>query len=169
MISIVGKSGSGKTYLLTKIIRELKERGLRVAIIKHHSHGDFEIDKEGKDTWKFYQSGADAVMISSPVKQALIRRMDGEESLDEIVERFLEDYDIVLTEGFNREGKRRIVIVDSEEDLRYFAHGEILAVVGKNPVGDFLRFDPDDIKGIADFIVKMEKGHCSENCSEKNK
>jgi len=55
-----GKSNSGKTTLLVKIIREAKRRGWRVAILKHDVHG-FEMDKPGKDTWRHAQAGADIV------------------------------------------------------------------------------------------------------------
>ncbi len=157
MLSIVGKSGSGKTHLILRLIEEIKKRGYTIAIVKHHAHGDFEIDKEGKDTWKFYNGGADAVMISSPVKQALIRRTDGEESVRNLYERYLRDYDIVITEGFNREGLPRIVIADSEEDLNHFSHGEIIAVVSRNEISGFRTLSPDDVGEIADIIIGFEK------------
>jgi len=157
MLSIVGKSGSGKTHLILRLIEEIKKRGYTIAIVKHHAHGDFEIDKEGKDTWKFYKGGADAVMISSPVKQALIRRTDGEESVRALYERYLRDYDIVITEGFNREGLPRIVIADSKEDLNHFSHGEIIAVVSRNEISGFRTVSPEDVVEIADIIISFEK------------
>jgi len=70
VVSIVGKSNSGKTTLLEKLIPELKRRGYRVATVKHDTHG-FEIDRPGKDTWRLAQAGADAVVISSGDKLAL--------------------------------------------------------------------------------------------------
>ena len=157
MLSIVGKSGSGKTHLIIRLIEELKKRGFTVAVIKHHAHGDFEIDKEGKDTWKFYNSGADAVMISSPVKQALIRRVEGEESAKILYERYLKEYDVVLTEGFNREGLPRIVVADSEDDLEHFSHGEVLAVVSRKEIKGYRTISPEDISEIADLILDFEK------------
>ena len=51
IVSIVGTSGSGKTTLLVKVISELVSRGYRVATLKHDAHR-FEIDKEGKDSWR---------------------------------------------------------------------------------------------------------------------
>ena len=56
MVSFAGNSGSGKTTLLEKVVRELKERGYRVAVIKH-SHHSFELDIPGKDTWRFAAAG----------------------------------------------------------------------------------------------------------------
>ena len=77
VVSIVGKSNSGKTTLLEKLIPELKRRGYRVATVKHDTHG-FEVDQPGKDTWRLAQAGADAVVISSSDKLALIKRVRDE-------------------------------------------------------------------------------------------
>jgi len=42
IISVVGKSDSGKTTLIERIIPELTKRGYRVATVKHDVH-DFDI------------------------------------------------------------------------------------------------------------------------------
>ena len=57
ILSIVGKSNSGKTTLLEKLITELTGRGWRVATIKHNKHG-FNIDHEGKDSYRHKKAGA---------------------------------------------------------------------------------------------------------------
>ncbi len=151
LISFVGTSDSGKTTILTKIIPKLVEKGIKVAVIKHHAHGDFEIDKEGKDSWKLYNSGAD-VVISSPVKMAFIKRAN-DDSLDYIFERYLNgDYDLVLTEGFSRAGKDRIVVLNNPEKLEHFMHGKILAVICDERIDGYPWFRRDEIDRIADFI-----------------
>ncbi|WP_457590479.1 molybdopterin-guanine dinucleotide biosynthesis protein B [Geoglobus sp.] len=157
LISFVGTSDSGKTTILTKIIPILVERGLKVAVVKHHAHGDFEIDREGKDSWKLYNSGAD-VLISSPVKMALIKRAESD-SLDFVYERYLKgDYDLVITEGYSRAGKDRIVVLDRPEKLDYFRHGKILAVVCDEPVNGYITFRRDEVEKIADFVYSLVKG-----------
>ncbi|MBE8538850.1 molybdopterin-guanine dinucleotide biosynthesis protein B [Geoglobus acetivorans] len=161
LISFVGTSNSGKTTLLTKIIPKLREKGLRVAVVKHHAHGDFEIDREGKDSWKLYSSGAD-VVVSSPVKMAFIRRAEND-SLDWIFDRYLNgDYDLVLTEGFSRAGKDRIVVVNHPEEIGRFTHGRILAVVCDADVEGFPAFKKDDVDGIVRFILELvgNEGRC---------
>ena len=60
IISIVGKSESGKTTLLESLIIELKQRGYKVAIIKHAGE-DFELDKQSKDSWRLSQAGSEVV------------------------------------------------------------------------------------------------------------
>ena len=67
IVSIVGKSGSGKTTLLEKVVAELTKRGYNVGTIKHDVHG-FEIDYEGKDSWRHKKAGAKTVVLSSPDK-----------------------------------------------------------------------------------------------------
>ena len=68
ILSIVGKSKSGKTTLVEKIIAELKRRNYRVATIKHHSHPGFEIDHPGKDSWRHAQAGSDHAVVAAPDK-----------------------------------------------------------------------------------------------------
>ena len=100
IISVVGKSGVGKTTFLEKLIAELKRRGYRVAAIKHDVHG-FEIDRPGKDSWRLAQAGSDSVVIASPQRLALIKRLDGEMAPGEIAA-LLAEVDIILTEGYKR-------------------------------------------------------------------
>lgn len=111
VISVVGSgSNLGKTTILCEIIKELKNRGYRVATIKHHHKGDFEIDKPGKDSWKHGQAGADVVVVSSPVKIAKIEKLEEEYSLDEIL-KTIKNVDIILTEGYKRESKDKIEVL----------------------------------------------------------
>jgi molybdopterin-guanine dinucleotide biosynthesis protein B len=113
IISIVGRSNSGKTTLIEKIIPELKKRGYKVGTIKHDAHG-FEIDYEGKDTYRHFKAGTDTVVIASSKKMALIKRLNHSLSLDELVERFFQDMDIVITEGYKTQDKPKIEVFRSE-------------------------------------------------------
>jgi molybdopterin-guanine dinucleotide biosynthesis protein B len=154
VVSIVGKSNSGKTTLIEKLIPALKRRGYRVGTIKHDVHG-FEMDKEGKDTYKHFHSGADAVLISSPKKMALIKRVERELPLDELVKQFYPDMDIVITEGFKRLDKPKIEVFRPSihpQPLCTAADNRI-AIVSDAPVeADCPRFDIDDVESLADFI-----------------
>ncbi len=99
-VSFVAKSGTGKTTLLEKVIRELTRRGYRVGTIKHDAHR-FEIDHEGKDSWRLTRAGASPMVISSAEKLAMVHPNGrGEMTLEEIIYRFMTETDIVLTEGY---------------------------------------------------------------------
>ncbi len=99
-VSFVAKSGTGKTTLLEKVIAELTRRGYRVGTIKHDAHR-FEIDHEGKDSWRLTRAGASPMVISSAEKLAMVHpNARGEMTLEEIIHRFMTEADIVLTEGY---------------------------------------------------------------------
>jgi molybdopterin-guanine dinucleotide biosynthesis protein B len=99
VISFVGSSNSGKTTLVEQVIRILTEKGLRISLIKHDAHG-FEIDHEGKDTWRHKQAGAVRVLISSPAKYAMIS--DGEADLGDMLYMAGDgDIDLIVIEGTN--------------------------------------------------------------------
>lgn len=160
IVSVVGRSDSGKTTFLEKLIPALKTRGLRVAVVKHDSHG-FEMDRPGKDTWRLRQAGADAVMISAPHQMALIRSgLDREATLDELAELVSSDVDLVLTEGYKSGDKIKIEVsraaISGGELL--CSREELLAVVadGPRPV-DVPNFDLDDAGGVADLLVDYVK------------
>ncbi len=101
VVSIVGTSGSGKTTLLEKIVKELVKKGYSVGTIKHDAHG-FEIDREGKDSWRHKKAGAETVALSSPGKLAVIKDVKGEWPPERIASSFFHDSDIVITEGYKK-------------------------------------------------------------------
>lgn len=156
VVSIVSKKDSGKTTLLEKLIPELKARGYRVGTLKHDTHG-FDIDHKGKDTWRHKQAGAETVVIASPWKVSVIKDVTQEPSLAQLVEHYLADMDIVLTEGYKREGRAQIEVFRStahREPLH--AKGErntLVAVVSDVTVDLGVPcFHLDDTAGLADFI-----------------
>jgi len=99
IVSIVGKSSSGKTTLLEKLIKELKSRGYRVATVKHAPR-ESSFDEPGKDSWRHVRAGSEAAVISSSDKLVLIKPLGGEAGFEQIAHLLGEDYDIILAEGF---------------------------------------------------------------------
>ncbi len=112
IVSIVGRSNSGKTVLIERLIPEMKKRGYRVATIKHDAHS-FEMDKEGKDSWRHAQAGAEIVTISSQKKFAMIRKTRREMPVEKIVASFMDEVDIIITEGY-KSGSYPKIEVSSE-------------------------------------------------------
>ena len=80
---------------------------------------EFEIDKKGKDTWRHMESGAEAVIMVSSSKVALIEKVSQELSLDELAGLYIEPYDIIIAEGFKHEKKPKIEVArkDLSEEL----------------------------------------------------
>ena len=156
IISVVGKKKSGKTTLLEKLIPELKRRGYRVATIKHDTHG-FDIDHEGKDTFRHKASGADAVLISCPWKLSLIKDTTEDTPLIQLVEKYLSDMDIVLTEGFKRARMPQVEVFRSTaHDTPLHVKGErgsLFAVLSDKPWDlGVPNLDINDFQALADLI-----------------
>ena len=156
IVSIVSKKRSGKTTLLEKLIPELSARGYRVGTVKHDIHG-FDIDHEGKDTWRHKQCGAASVAISSPWKLSLIKDVQQEATLDEVVAAYFDDVDLVLTEGYLRAAKPQIEVFRSTaHKTPLHAKGQsnaLIAVMSDVPVDlDVPNFDINDIAALADLI-----------------
>ena len=94
--------GTGKTTLLTQLIPILRNRGIQLGVIKH-AHHNFEMDREGKDSFRFRQAGATEVMLASSRRWVLLHENSEETDPDpgELLQRMnLDHLDLVLVEGF---------------------------------------------------------------------
>lgn len=158
VVSMVGRSGVGKTTALERIIRELKRRGYRVGTVKHDTHG-FEVDKPGKDSWRHAQAGSDVVVISGSQKLALIRQLAEEMPLDEVV-RLMQDVDIVITEGYKRGDKPKIEVARSERGRELLCEAEELIAIMTDYAVDMPvpQFALDDARGVVDLLEELEIG-----------
>ena len=153
IISIVGKSHSGKTTLLESLITELKQRGHKVAIVKHSHHAN-DLDTASKDTWRFTKAGSEISAINSLDHLAIYRRTDNYFDPQEISSFVLWDYDIILTEGFKGSNYPKIEVHRAEQGKELLTDPKhLLALVTDEPL-DFPvpQFSREDIAGIADII-----------------
>lgn len=154
IISIVGKSKSGKTTLIEKLIRELKSRGYRVATVKHAAHG-MSIDEPDKDSWRHIQAGSEATVISSLDRIVLIKPVAQAVTLDEIARLFGEQYDIILTEGFKQDNAPKIEVHRREVGPPLSAIKKLIAIVTDEPLETKTRqFSLQDVEGLADLLEK---------------
>ena len=152
IICIVGRSQSGKTTLIEKLIPELKSRGYRIGTIKH-SHHVFDFDKSGKDSWRHKDAGAETVIIASPGKIAMVKN-DHQGTLDSLQDYF-NDLDLVITEGYKGARKPKIEVVRSarHDDVLLREDGYLVAVVTDADLEiDLPVFGLEDINNLADFI-----------------
>jgi molybdopterin-guanine dinucleotide biosynthesis protein B len=155
VISIIGKSKSGKTSLIEKLIPEFKRRGYKVGVLKHAGHG-FQMDKEGKDSQRHKKAGANAVMVASSDKFALIQDV-GEKSVDDLIGYF-NDVNLLIIEGYKQEKKPKIEVFRKNS-----GHKEPFCMEDPNLIAfvtdcgfcsDIPVFSLNDIPGVADFIEK---------------
>lgn len=155
-VSIIGFSGSGKTTLIVKVVAELTARGFRVGTIKHDAH-KFEIDHEGKDSWRHKKAGAVSVLITSKEKMAFIKNTEGELPLTEAIETLMDDLDVVITEGYKTGNLPKIEVYrESVSEARACPdESSLIAVVSDGPVDtDRPVLDINDYKGVTDIIEK---------------
>ena len=124
--------------------------------MKHDVHG-FEVDREGKDSWRHKKAGAHTVVISSPQKIALIRDVEKDLTLEEIREKFIQDVDLILSEGYKKDVQPKIEVFRKGKYQGPPLHpgGSPLAIVSDQTFEIGVPcFSLDDIKGLADFIEK---------------
>ena len=155
IVSIVGNSGVGKTTLIEKLIPEFTARGFRVGTIKHDVHG-FQMDKPGKDSWRHKQAGASTAIISSPHQIGMVMDVDYDHPPAELVH-LLSNTDIVLLEGYKRAKNPKIEIFRPEVHAEPVCANDeyLIAVVSNAPAKmGAEQFSLDDIKGLAEFILK---------------
>ncbi len=154
IVSVIGKSKSGKTTLIEKLIKELKSRGYHVATIKHAPQG-VSFDEPDKDSWRHLQAGSETVFISSPDKIVLIKPVAQEPTLDEIARLLGEDYDIILTEGFKQGSAPKIEVHRKEAGPPFKDIKKLIAIVTDEPLETKARqFSPEDVKNLADLLEK---------------
>jgi molybdopterin molybdotransferase len=153
IVSIVGKSQSGKTVLMEQLIAEFKKRGYKVAALKH-SRGGMEIDHPGKDSWRYSQAGSDAVLISSPDKLAFIRSLDHDLDIGELLPIVGPEFNLVLVEGFRKSKIPKIEVHKKElgDDL-LCSPEELSAIVTDGSLDtDIPQLLWGDTVTVADFI-----------------
>jgi molybdopterin-guanine dinucleotide biosynthesis protein B len=156
VVSIVGKSGSGKTNIIERLIQEFKQRGYRVATVKH-SPQEIDIDKPGKDSWRFTQAGSEAVVAVSPDRLLLTRSLEHEPKIEEILRTIGSNFDLVLIEGFRKGKAPKIEVHRKELGKELLCPVKILSAIVTDDESldvDLPQFPPGDTTAIADFIEK---------------
>lgn len=161
VLGIAAHSGTGKTTLLEKVIPLLRERGLRLAVVKHAHHG-FDVDKPGKDSHRLRSAGANQMLIASSRRWALMNENDveAEPKLEDMLSQLdLDNLDLVLVEGFKKYPVPKLALRREayEGDLIDLDRSDLVAVATDSetlqlPEG-LARLDINSPEAVADWII----------------
>lgn len=158
ILCFVGRSNSGKTTLIERLIPVLVNDGYRIATIKHAGHG-FTLDTEGKDSWRHKRAGASTVIVTSKGSLAMFADVDKDVPMEDLRARYVQDStDLIIAEGWKHEGYPKIVVVrDHVGEVEVSPEG-LLALVSNKPIDRVPNgvpvLDPEDIAGLAAIIEK---------------
>jgi molybdopterin-guanine dinucleotide biosynthesis protein MobB len=154
VVAVTGESKSKNAILVVELMRELKERGYRVAAIKHSAEAP-KIGRTVQTGWRDLQAGGEECAISLPGKVVIIKPLPEETGLDEIASLLGEDYDLVLAEGFIRPGVPEVEVHPKSGNARIKTTGKLIAVMTAEPLNTRVRqFPLEDIKALADLLEK---------------
>ena len=154
IVSFVGRSNSGKTTLLEKLIVLLRQRGYRVGVVKHTLRADVETDLPGTDTRRLWEAGAEHVAFVTPDRIVHTRRYATAPALD-LALAGIHDVDIVIAEGFKRGPFPKIEVTRAARDPALIPdlEGRIACVTDVPDLAcDLPHFGFDDVAALADFI-----------------
>jgi molybdopterin-guanine dinucleotide biosynthesis protein MobB len=155
IVAFAGKKDSGKTTFLEQLIPVLEARGLRIAFVKHDTHG-FEMDRRGTDTDRIMRAGAEAVAISSPDGMALLHRTTQEKNLTEIRLLMDETIDLIVAEGFKSAAVDRIEVSRSARSSELAcSEADLIAVISDRPeaAASLPVFGMEAVDDVAAFII----------------
>jgi len=130
IICVIGRKGAGKTTLIEALTRDLVNSGIRVSVLKHIHHDNFDVDIRGKDTWRFSKAGAETVIGMSKTKLFMVKQLSDcsannypDMDVIKLMERLIWNSDIIFVEGFKYSlGKSRdihkIIIVRNNDEIK---------------------------------------------------
>ncbi|NPA55929.1 MAG: molybdopterin-guanine dinucleotide biosynthesis protein B [Epsilonproteobacteria bacterium] len=155
-VAFTGPSNSGKTTLIEKIASRLIST-YKIAIIKNDPSNKAQFDKEGKDSYKFYQTGAE-VVVTSPTRTTYFSHR--QKNLDEIIH-MLGEFDYLFVEGLKYLPLPRIGVFRNEIDNSYFDYIKAVAIddtIDKNTIPSTIDIlDLNNIDQIISWILKNAK------------
>ena len=160
IIKFIGFSGSGKTTLIEKIVKKLSDEGVNVATVKHDVHG-LQMDKEGKDSYRYSEAGANISVVSS--HDMTVYKVHRKLSLEEILSN-IKDVDIIIIEGYSNEDNSPCICVARKATEKGFKNGfdgvnAVASDYSKNELKDMgyrgLSFDINDIEGLSSYIKNI--------------
>ncbi len=159
VLSIVGRSNSGKTTLLEKLIAALAHQGLRVGTIKH-SHHQHEMDTPGKDSWRHKKAGAAASLLVGPERMLMVQDVEKDLNPHLLAERYFSGFDLLLVEGYASLPGAKIEVLRAARSNQLRCNPSYLIALVSDvqdvPV-DVPVFELDDTEAVVVFILDWLK------------
>ena len=155
IVTITGKSNSGKTTVIEKLIKHYSSKGLKVSVVKSMKH-QFQIDHEGKDTYRYKEAGVFSWAITNGEEYALFSKIDSHLSPIDIAVKNFPDSDIIFIEGFKEGESAKIEVIGSIEENPLFKSDRLIGAIltDIDIEADIPVFSRNDIIAAADFIDK---------------
>lgn len=147
IISVVGHKKTGKTTLVERLVKALKEHGT-VGTIKHiHDHS---LHTPNTDTWKHTRAGADVVIGVTPFE---LVKFSNENSLDRALTELADGgMDFAVVEGWKESALAKIALGDVEVS---------------NIIIRLDRQENANIDAIVDLVQKQPEYHTLESLVKK--
>ena len=157
VFGVIGWKNAGKTTLMERLVAEITRRGFSVSTIKH-AHHTFDVDHQGKDSWRHREAGAREVLVAASQRWALMSELRGadEPALAELLAR-MDPVDLVLIEGYKRDSHPKVEVHRAATGHPLIAPGDptVRAIACDSALAtDRPLLDLDDITAIADFIAR---------------
>ena len=154
IVAFSGPSNSGKTTAIVKVASILQDNNFKVCIVKHDPKDKAVFDREGKDSFKFSQTGADVAVVS-PNKTTLFKKNTS--TIDDLIDLF-QDFDYLLVEGLKNLDLPRISIFRDRLDESYFSVSNAIAsdeTIDNNKIPDGI--DILDLNNPEEIILWINK------------
>lgn len=167
LLGFAAFSGTGKTTLLKQLLPLLRQRGLRIAVVKH-AHHQFDVDTPGKDSYELRKAGAAPMLISSSRRTVIMidHEIEQEPDLQNLLSHIpANSVDMVLVEGFkqwpfnkielHRSATGKPPIYPDDNNIIAIAHDQYPDKPFTDT--DLPQLDINDIQSIADFVIQFKQ------------
>lgn len=159
-LAVVGYSNTGKTMVVRELAIWFRQQGIRVAVVKHASHG-YEMDAAGKDSHSYYEAGAEVVAVVGPEAFSIHRRTPQAYGLDEVVE-YLSDCELILVEGYKSHPGPKVELLRRGVSEQRLPLSGVVAIVTDLPdlAAEEPIFNYDEIDALARYLNQqvLKKG-----------
>lgn len=152
-VAFVGRSNTGKTELICRLLPRLTARGLRVAVLKHSHHPDLDPGDQGKDTWRYRQAGAQTVALAAPGLLHVTRSFPDEPPLEQVLPSLAATADLVLVEGYKTGVLPKVAVLAPDDRPEAPDYPHLIALVSEWPVDSPLPvFQPHQVEELGHWL-----------------